>query len=231
MKKLLYLLLFSFVAILSNCKDDNSATDAVAYGFPSFLEKYYIPASIKLQRCVTYEDIPYIIMECDDGGKSYSFDAKDEKEMATFERYAKAFGDTLFSEIHHSWDYIASVMPLVSMNVTTDRVFDAKHPADSLINDLIDIYIWKDFKTVIAITEDLEHHKNEDVGLLDYYRNLDSIPDSPISMFPDWFRLHFKKNPDTLGTYNFTISMKFGADPVTGETVEIAPVTVEMEFK
>lgn len=63
-------------------------------------------------------------------------------------------------------------------------------------------------------------------------RRIDSVSViRPINMLNDVFYLHFIKQPDNPGTYTFTISMDFGADPVTGDTIEFAPLVVDFEFK
>lgn len=237
-------------------EDEKSADNPIVYGFPSFADKYFIPSSVRMKsytacdsvkmKCTSSDgkveiydntnsfSIPYdcyIIMDCDYEGNSYKFNSKNENDLVAFEKYAKAYGDTVnYGGMHHlPYQYFFSVMPVVALDVKTDRQFDKSHPAGSSIGDIINLYIWRD--VLSKISETLEDTNKEEYGLYEQYRGLNSISaDNPVYLLPDWFRLHFKTLPDTRGVYNLTISMKFGADPVTGETVEVEPVTVAFEF-
>ena len=44
------------------------------------------------------------------------------------------------------------------------------------------------------------------------------------------FEILFDHEPTTPGTYEFTVKFTFGPDPLTGETVDIAPAKVSIEF-
>jgi hypothetical protein len=239
----------------SPVEDGKSAVTPIEYGFPSFADKYFIPSSVRMKsytacdsvqmKCTrsngqvdiydntTTFSIPYdcyIIMDCEYEDHSYMFNSKNENDLIAFEKYAKAYGDTVnYNGMHCGpYQYFFSVMPVVALDVKTDRQFDANHPAGSSIGDIINLYIWKD---ILSMNSAVLENKEGDLGLFEQYRCLNSIStDNPVYLLPDWFRLHFKTLPDTRGVYNLTISMKFGADPITGETVEIEPVTVAFEF-
>ncbi len=214
-------------------KETSNGEDQLWYGFPSLVDTYYTPKTVSLRQTVIknefYADYPCLIMDCvmaDD--KTYSFDSESEQEKNAFEKYATFFGDTLCDGSHIKQHY-ASVLPVISIEVTADRQFDRKHPVDSLLNDILYLYVWRDYRYEFELKRTYDKWYN---GEEEPRKPLDSISaDNPVYMLPKWFRLHFKKNPDTLGTYNLTITMKFGADPVTGETVEIDPIKVQMEFK
>ena len=234
---------------------EKSADTPIVYGFPSIADKYFVPSSVRMEsntacdsvkmKCTSSDgkveifDTPgsffipyncYIIMNCEYEGHSYMFNSKSETDLIAFEKYAKAYGDTLNYSGRHYGPYqdFFSVMPVVALDVKTDRQFDKSHPAGSSIGDIINLYIWRD---ILSMNSAALEDKEGDSGLFEQYRCLNSISaDNPVYLLPDWFRLHFKTLPDTRGVYNLTISMKFGADPVTGETVEIEPVTVAFEF-
>jgi hypothetical protein len=214
---------------LSACGDKNEEDDLIRKGFPSLVDTYCVPSTISFEKADKYAEQSYLIMKCGAVGKSYSYDAKNEQEKVAFEKYARSFGDTLADGNHYTVHNTVSVLPLVSVSVTADKQYDEKHPSNSLLNDLVCIDADRDFK--YAIEYKLEHGK-WCYGQDKLERSIDSISaDNPVYMLSESFNLHFKKNPDTFGTYNLTINMKFGADPVTGETVEIDPIKVQMEFK
>lgn len=231
-KLLLYLTLVVVTISLFACKeDDNTSADAPhEYGFPSFIDYFYTPTAVNVRLAKldkNYDAYPYIVMDCGYKEKTFAFNAKDETAKDMFVKYAKAYGDTVFSVGLHRYEFYASVMPLVSIDIITDKQFDEQHPAGSNVNDLVRFYMHWDHKRLIdnyASTQKFDQHEH-------YELDLDQVPQNPINMLNDWFRLHFTKNPDVLGKYNFTISIKFGADPVTDETVVFEPATVELEFE
>ncbi len=249
MEKILTLLILTATSFtLYSCESKDAIDGDVSYGFPSIVDTYFIPSAVTTRLCAVsnstvnmikqgdkteYYDIDttfqgtYLVMDCRWEDKAFSFDSETQNDRDVFERYAKSFGDTIFSNMHVH-QCLASVMPLVAIEITADRQFDETHAAGSSLRDLIDFYMWRDFKTVIS---NYRETREIDYGHEELVRNLGSVSeDNPIYMLNDWFRLHFKKPPATPGTYKFTICMKFGEDPLTGETVEIKPVSVEIEF-
>jgi len=213
-----------------NDKDDkNDAENPYEIGFPSLVDMYYVPSSIHFRKIATDMEYPYIIMDCGyNEEQEYWFNAKDENPMDTFVKYAKMFGDTMGVAEHGiPHQQIASVMPLVSMDVTSDSDFDETHPAGSSLNNILSLYTYHDLGASIASKREKGVWCRDSI-----FVGLTAITETkPVNMLNDWFRIHFTKAPATPGAYKFTVSMKFGADPLTGETVDIEPVTVEIEFK
>ena len=233
MKRLIAIFFLAFLLLkLTACSDDKKdAENLVWYGFPSLVDTYFVPNAIQINKTVSDDDVagfPYVVLDWGWGDKHYAFDAENDAEKTNFEKYAIAYGDTLSDGTHNKQQFV-SVLPVLSIDVVADKQFDDKHPAGSLLNDLIDINAWRDFYYALRYKRE---HNAWIYGQDELLRNLDSISASnPVYMLPKSFLLQFKKNPDTLGKYNLTISMKCGAAPVTGETVELKPVTVEVEFK
>ena len=237
MKKILFLMTIAIAAttlFACNGKDDkNDAENPYEVGFPSLVDMYYIPSSVKVKLVVADEcdstHFPYFAMDCGfNEGQAYWFNAKDESKMSGFVKYANFFGDTL-GVVKHGIPHqqIASVMPLVSVDVTSDSDFDETHPAGSSLNNILSLYTYHDLGASIASKREKGVWCRDSI-----FVGLTAITETnPVNMLNDWFRIHFTKAPATPGAYKFTVSMKFGADPLTGETVDIEPVTVEIEFK
>ncbi|MBR4677435.1 MAG: hypothetical protein IKO99_05485 [Bacteroidales bacterium] len=230
MKKFTFL--FAMIAAtLVSCNQEKECEDLIEYGFPSLVDVYYIPNGINVKSCGVDSDSDignYIVLDCMPDEKPFKFDP--EVNLPAFKQYASFYGDTIFSNIHtiSALNY-ASVMPLISINVKTDKQFDEKHPANSSINDLVYLYEFRDLKTEIYVKKN--NLPKEGKYYIELQRSLDSISEEePLYMLNEWFRLHFKKLPDIYGTYNLTISMKFGADPITGETVDLEPIVVKFDF-
>jgi len=59
---------------------------------------------------------------------------------------------------------------------------------------------------------------------------LSSIPEKPLLMMSNQFEIAFDHTPSAPGTYEFTVKFTFGPDPLSGETVDIAPAKVSIEF-
>jgi len=234
MKKIPFLMTIAVVTttwFACNDDDKNEAENPYDVGFPSLADMYYTPTSIKVRDVATDSQFPYVIIDVGyNDEKTTWFNAKDENEKSTFEKYANSLGDTL-GNVEHPIPHtdFASVVPVLTVDVISDSQFDETHPAGSSLNDLMYIYNWRDY----GYANDYKREHDAWIyGQDELRRGLDSISTTnQIAMLGNWFRLHFKKAPAAPGTYKFTVSMKFGADPLTGETVEIEPVTVEIEFK
>ena len=162
----------------------------------------------------------------------------DEKDIISpYKEYAAYYGDTTHLKHHDgaltgSSIYNACVLPLLSIDVVTNKDFDADHPAGSKLNDIL--YYDQSHDTY-------EYLKNKEYkGEALYWgrgsckdfepRRLDLIPENPVYLMESEFWITFDHAPATPGTYEFTIKFTFGPDPLSGETVDIEPVTVSMEF-
>lgn len=231
MKKILTIIIV--IVCLTSCKKHIIGdTIPCRLGFPSFMDYYYIPSAPKVtikDNCKAYlmpytigKTDSYLIINCIDSARIYECYEDTPTDKRIFATYAKTFGDTLASEEHKiDNQYYASVMPLTAIDVITEQKYDTQHPAKSNINDIV--YIHTDRDNEKLLTEQ---------WLQSLDRRIDSISAiRPINMLNDVFYLHFIKQPDNPGTYTFTISMDFGADPVTGDTIEFAPLVVDFEFK
>ena len=231
MKKII-LIIFAIV-LLTSCEKriigDRIPSET---GFPSLIEYYYIPSSpiIKHKTNGKVYNLPYIIgdvdsyliISCIDSARIYNFNEDDPSAMRRFENYAKYFSDTIFSTEHEIdvRDY-ASVMPLIAINVVTEKKYDAQHPAGSNINDILYLHTSRNYEKLIA----QQYEQGID-------RRIDSVSViRPINMLNEVFYLHFSKQPECPGSYTFSITMTFGADPITGDTIELAPVVFDFEFK
>lgn len=172
----------------------------------------------------------------DDNNKMIMIDPNDI--INPYKEYAAYYGDTTHLTHHDgcitgmNGIYNACVLPLLAIDVVTNKDFDAEHQAGSKLNDIV-------FYDQSHAT--YEYLKNKDYQEEALYwgrgsckdfepRRLDLIPENPVYLMESDFALRFDHAPATPGTYEFTIKFTFGPDPLSGETVDIEPVTVSMEF-
>ena len=162
--------------------------------------------------------------------------------QSPYKEYAEYFGDTLCLTDHtdygDNYGFHACVLPVVAINVVCNKDFDSGHPAGTLLNDIAYLEQYLNYYNCL-------HQKSGD-NLLYYGKTayelynasnfivenmpLSYIPGNPILMMEGYFNIVFSHQPSTPGTYEFTVQFKFGFDPLTGETVEIEPATVSIDF-
>lgn len=176
----------------------------------------------------------------DDIEDIYPHDSRDPNLRKMFSKYAEYYGDTVTTRMHAiASQYHACVSPLLSIEIITDKKIDEKHPEGSNINDLFELrqyqsgmYEYLNLKT----EEGLPIYKTTDFDT--FYRNYYYIGEHnhyelnsvPFYMVSDLLYFQFKQLPDVKGEFKFTVSLKFADDPITGEKIEVEPVTVEMTF-
>ncbi|MCQ2973313.1 MAG: hypothetical protein MJ211_00725 [Bacteroidales bacterium] len=160
-----------------------------------------------------------------------------------YKEYATYFGDTLCISDHYDggefYGETASVLPLIGVDVISDKDFDENHSAGTLLNDIIK-YGWTD--NIYNCLHEVDENNNlrfygkrdfelysSDNFLLEPF-SITSLPTNPLLMMGSKFYLKFDHEPTNSGTYQFTVKFIFGSDPITGETVDIAPATVSIDF-
>ena len=143
-----------------------------------------------------------------------------------FHEYAVFYGDTAYWENHsqlHNGN--GCMMPLKSISIVADKDLDEGHPAGTLLNDLFDIR----YPRYNSFIKSGYIPKGR---VIDY--DLDSI--SPLSdfkgefLFPEEAKFYLKNYPSIKGKYTFTVTLTFDKDPVSGESLELAPASIEIEF-
>ncbi len=161
----------------------------------------------------------------------------DDNDIASpYKDYASYYGDTAHLTIHdcYPFDYLGyynvCAFPLLGIDVVCNKDFDIEHPAGSKVNNILLYY--QSLETYSYLQD--KTHQGEDFSNADIKnfkpRRLDLIPENPVYLMESEFWIKFGHAPATPGTYEFTIKFTFGPDPLTGETVDIEPVTVSMEF-
>ncbi len=178
----------------------------------------------------------YIDLNDKANGKKVLIDEKDL--ISPYKEYAEYYGDTAHLKNHHSVIlgiskvFNVCVSPLTAIDVICNKEFDNNHPAGSSLNDILS------YKQSLELYEYLKNKQYQGEEL--YYtigsiqdfnpRKLNTLPDNPVYLMESDFSLIFDHEPTTPGTYEFTVKFTFGADPLTGETVDIAPATVSIDF-
>ena len=163
--------------------------------------------------------------------------------LSPYKEYAAFYGDTICVSKHSNCGINQSlgacVLPLIGIDVVCSQDFDAAHPAGTSLNDVVVI-------AGMNNTYNCLHEKDENGKLLYSDKSswemfdaenyilenipLTTIPNNPILMMQSQFGLGFTSEPSSPGIYDFTVKFTFGADPLTGETVDIAPATVSIDF-
>lgn len=239
------------ITAFNSCSDKELSDTGATIETKNIVDNYYVPDKIlatpseiennilwlKWSRVINSDYAPdnYYL-----ASQTYNYQAKNKTEYNRYIEYAKYFGDT----VYNTWHYLAenewiSVMPLISVDITSDKEFDTDHPANSNINDLCTFVDHRN--NIYAFLHDTDENgiplykghyiTNGDVPLhFSRYFQVDSIKNNPIIMPSESNYIRFDKLPEKHGTYNITISIKFGPDPITGQETEIEPVTVEMKF-
>ena len=146
-------------------------------------------------------------------------------DLEQYKKYAKFYGDTTYHSRHILGDPNACAAPLSKIDVTSDKDYDEAHPAGTSLNDLFLISyprLYQYIKSGYKPQQGLNSYE------LDSVSELTAFKDEPL--FENTTRLFFKKLPATPGKYTFTVTFDFGADPLTGEKVNVPPASIEIEF-
>lgn len=157
--------------------------------------------------------------------------------ISPYKEYANYYGDTChLTHPEHviipNWVENACILPLIAIDVVCDKNFDDNHPTGSSLNDIL--YYSQSFNTY-------DYLKNKEFqgekggwarGSVKRFEPclLSQLPDNPVYMMESQYRLTFDHTPTAPGTYEFTVKFTFGPDPLSGETVDIAPTKVSIEF-
>ena len=235
-------------AFFNSCSDKNDDS-GITITTKNIVDNYYVP-----DKCEAYfNSIDQTIM-MNWGFKTtselleieyltsqrFNYMADNKDEYKRYLEYADFFGDTVYSTTHKlseiEW---ISVMPIISLDITTDKAFDTMHPDGSSINDLC-TFVDKD-NNIYSFIHDKDENgiplykgsyaTNGDVPLhFSRQYNVESIKTNPIIMPGETNYIKFNKMPENKGIYNITINIQFGADPLTGQKIEVDPITVEMSF-
>ena len=158
--------------------------------------------------------------------------------ISPYKEFAEYYGDTNNRTIHSGYiihdGSIVCALPLVSIDVICNKPFDENHPAGSKLNDIL--Y----FEQMLEMYNYFQNKEKKDE--ITYFgvgrgpiksfqpRKLSDITNNPVYLMESYNLISFDHEPVTPGTYEFTVKFTFGADPLTGETVEIAPATVSIDF-
>lgn len=152
--------------------------------------------------------------------------------ISPYKEYSQYYKDNGHITIHESFalnnGIQACIMPVIAIDVVCDKDFDADHPAGSKLNDIIKYDQDYDTYTFLHSPE----YKDLGENWIPKFepRQLTDLPENPIYMMNRGYELIFDHTPTTTGTYEFTVKFTFGPDPLTGETVDIAPAKVSIEF-
>ena len=166
----------------------------------------------------------------------------DENDIINpYKGYAIFYGDTVHKTRHSSLyegELNACVLPITGIDVISLNDYDDKHPKGSSVNDIMEIDTYHNVYGYLHETDNngIPRYKTQDeFGIMPYYVinkivSLSTIPDNPLQMVADRINLQFISEPAAPGTYEFTVKFTFGPDPLSGETVDIAPAKVSIDF-
>ncbi|MBP5683234.1 MAG: hypothetical protein J6X05_08340 [Bacteroidales bacterium] len=237
MKKILFILLAGL--LFYSCSKEDSGTEVdrtehfVCESTANYMDMYYIPCNLELEYSIVSPGKDAILADMsvwrvdNENIKYYCcFASCPDSIRLPYYNYANYYGDTTYWGQH---TMVAkghgSIMPLKTISVVADRNYDENHPAGTLLNDLLSISYPHNYSYI--------SNKYAPSRLGSDYM-LDSI--SPLSsfkgdfLFPDRFKLIFQNHPSVHGKYTFTVTLTFDKDPVSGESLELAPASIEIEF-
>ncbi|MBR4327495.1 MAG: hypothetical protein IKP73_18440 [Bacteroidales bacterium] len=157
---------------------------------------------------------------------------QDDAHLAKYNDYAKYFGDTAYDKPHYYMSAIEQgcLAPLNSINIVADKDFDEEHPAGTSLNDLFTLW-YRAFHSFIK-------NGHQDIYAEEEYSRY-CAKDSTLalsdfkgaSLFQrNGHDLILTKRPSEKGAYVFTFTLDFGADPLTGEKVEVPSASVTVLF-
>ena len=158
----------------------------------------------------------------------------DKKEIISpFKEYAEYYADTTHLTEHMIEENDASgfdgcVLPLIAIDVVCNKDFDQDHPAGSKLNDIL---LYNQRLESYLFLQDKSNNGKPISSIADFKpRKLSELPENPVYLMESNFEIIFDHSPSSPGTYEFTVKFTFGEDPLTGETVDIAPAKVSIDF-
>lgn len=159
----------------------------------------------------------------------------DEKEIISpYKEYAEYYADTTHLTDHRGWDHDGTgifdgcVLPLIAIDVACNKDFDKEHPTGTKLNDIL--FYDQAYESYLFLQDTTNNGKP--ISSIPNFnpRKLSELPNNPVYLMESNFEILFDHGPTTPGTYEFTVKFTFGPDPLTGETVDIAPAKVSIEF-
>ncbi|MBQ1698449.1 MAG: hypothetical protein II075_11285, partial [Bacteroidales bacterium] len=159
--------------------------------------------------------------------------------ISPFKEYAAYYADTIYPSNHYCeliglrGEVNLCVLPLIGIDVVCNKDYDEEHPAGSKLNDILfydqylDTYGYLQSKEYQGESLKIGYGHIKDFEM----RRINLLAENPVYLMESDFCLRLDHSPAVPDTYEFTIKFTFGSDPLTGETVDIAPVTVSMECK
>ena len=242
MKKILFTLLAGLLMWSCSKSDDNeSSSDNVTnsagvYRTGSYMESVFKPhylvlfiPDIEVSDATFIADISdFRVSEVKQRTAYLNYSWCHDSIRSKFHEYAVFYGDTSFWGRHSQVrNGNGCMMPLKSISIVADNDIDEAHPSGTSLNDLFDIR-YPRYNSYIKNGYEPSNYDN----VRDYA--LDSI--SPLSnfkgevLFPEEAKFYLKKHPSNNGKYTFTVTLTFDKDPVSGESLELAPASIEIEF-
>ena len=241
MKRLLFIL-FAGLLMWSCSKEDAGTADKgtdiavdhfVAHETANYMEFFFIPRSLKLEyleptftQGAIAMKLPIFDNDDNKPSKFYCFfPSYPDSIKLPYYNYTKYYGDTTYWQ-HHTMAHngLGCIMPLKSILIVADRDLDELHPAGTPINDLFDI----GYSRIYSYIQNGYNPKGANDNAIYSISPLSSF--NGAYLFPEESRLLFKKSPSVHGKYTFTVTLTFDKDPVSGESLELAPASIEIEF-
>ena len=238
----------SLIAVSFNsCSDKNEDSDWTSFETNNAADVYFVPKQFFSKQ---YEKDCFVI-SCDnilqwEGSEGvyhnseieYAYDSNEKQTQEMFKKYAAYYGDTVAARLHtipHLFHICVS--PLTSINITTNKQLDESHPEGSNINDLLvfeqyfaGVHEYLTLKTETG--QPIYKTKIFDQFFDEYHKNhvRYDLNAAPFPMIGNILYIVFKKLPEIHGNFIFTVTLTFADDPITGEKIEVEPITVEMSF-
>jgi hypothetical protein len=240
MKKILFILLVGLL-LFSCSKDDNVSSSngtspeaALSPATANYMEYFYKPQSMKLEYYPESEwreeaNIAVVMpifsnYDCNSTEYYYPRPSLPDSIRLRYNDYVNYYGDTTYWQRHtKEINGVGCIMPLKSISVVADKDLDEAHPAGTPINDLLDIGYARLYSYIKGgyTPEMANEHQLYSISPLATFEG--------DFLFPEKSRLIFKKKPAP-GKYTFTVTFTFDKDPVSGDSLELAPASIEVEF-
>ena len=237
-------------AFFNSCSDKNDDNDWATFETNNIIDQYYVPKKAftkQMSDTSFYVSWYQKIYTLNDSSTEERYDSDDEmsdkycynsdkSKLNKYLQYASYYGDTVSKRLHNMGNLNkVSAVPLLSINVTTKQQFDSEHPANSNINGLLLYWQYYDLYNYLHGSDKDGQPLYKSIPIHKIYGEfvdieVDDINQKPFYMVADHFYLTFKKRPETSGKYTFLVELTFADDPITGEKIEVDPITVEMSF-
>jgi len=214
MKHIIFSILIIVVIsmMLSSCDKYEYAGCAVCYYIPTSLEASvdYMEPKITVRVYVKSNKPVYHVKD------------RNSERREIYNKYSEYYHDTKYKIYDDEWGIgEASCNPLSKISVSCDRDWNSAHPANTAIDDLIyaGIATLKPY-----IDNNYQEFNNWEHGELADFNYEKCNP------FMSFFDLYIPHPSDKSGKYTLTITVNFDNDPITGKSVSVEPVEVEVEF-